>query len=176
MSGLGKELADAAGYGSVGETGTIELDDGKALRVKLEPDYDTSVSDFPDLYGIFEPVQRWDRDGCRAGRPDGFDGNAEKIWIGRSEQVWWQPPKDIKRTDPNFSHLRDEVREIGEFGFMVVVVELLEGKDHYGDGIVRDSTCLGGVEGNADHDYLATVIEDMLSELDHNFEVAEATA
>ena len=142
----------------------VKLDDGTALRVRIEPDYDTNINDF-DCYGAVEPASTRYNDyeeGPR--RPDGFDGNAEKIEYARGAWMWWQPPADIPRTDPAFPKFRDAVRDILEMGFSGVILERLDGTDAYGRDIVTDVASLWGIDSLADS-YLREVVKDLAHDL-----------
>lgn len=148
------------------ESQTFDLADGRKVRIRVEVDQDTSVSDF-DCYGKVEWIGRnlYDYDGRRKGRPDGFDGNAEKLWTYESgaESFWWQPPKDgPKRTDPEFAAFKQLVRELVTWGFKGVVVEVLDGEDAYHRPIVRDVASLWGIDSLDDTDLLAEYVSDLL--------------
>lgn len=138
---------------------TIELEDGRVLRYKTEPDYIDPFEEF-DSYGKVASA-----DGSRANhRPDGFDGNAEKLWLSR-DAIWWQPPEDVKRTDEGFDTLRQVVRDLAEYGLVSVGLELLEGSDYYGNGTVIDAEWLGGVEAIMDDAYRKTILSEQYEEL-----------
>lgn len=125
-------------------SGEIELDNGDVLRFTELPDEDTRVGDF-DCYGKVEHI--WRRT-YRPERPDGFDGMAEKIHTGRDE-FWWQPPDDLRSGWHSYehrNHLRNLVRDILSYGFVVYRVELCRGRDAYGQAIVVDYATIGGIE------------------------------
>ena len=143
----------------------VETSSG-TLRLRVEPDeigFDT-WSD--DCYGRVEYVDDRPRHyvGQYPARPDGFDGNAEKIHV-RDGAYWWQPPADIVRGTDVFTRQRRLVRDLLDYGFSSVGLELLKGTDAYGRPIVTNAAWLGGVEPNADADYLAEVVRDLASEL-----------
>ena len=163
VSELAKELASKARWLSPGDEVEIDLTDETAVRVKIEPDYDTSVNDY-DCYGAFEWVSADPYHEKQ--RPAGFDGNAEKLHLGNEGQAWWQPPADVKRTDEGFGEFKDIVRDLLMYGFVGVVVERLDGEDHYGKGIVRDSASLWAIEAMVKEDFLAEVIDDLMGEVD----------
>ena len=80
-------------------------------------------------------------------RPDGFDGNAEKLSYGNGDCVWWQPHSDgPKRGTPEFEQERKHVRDLLEFGMCGFILELLEGKDAYRQPIVTKVASLWGIE------------------------------
>ena len=58
----------------------------------------------------------------------------------------WQPPSDIKRGTPEFHDLAILVRDLVEYGFYLVYVELLHGVDAYHRPIVIDMDVVGGVD------------------------------
>lgn len=158
---------------------TIELGDGRTLRLRIEND-DTPVMDqwSDDCYGRVEwidphAIARWqDRTGNYNGapRPAGFDGNAEKLHLslppnGSSDYYWWQPPADVPRTSEHFRTMRAAVEELLTWGYYSVGVELLDGTDAYGRPIVANAAWLGGIEPNYGS-YLAEVISDLVAELE----------
>lgn len=147
---------------------TVDLPDGRKLRLRIEPDPHATINDF-DCYGKCSTVHDYIRDGKQP-RPDGFDGNAEKIQVDRGLWVWWQPSSDgPKRGTPEFDKDRRQIRDLLELGFCVVGVELLDvSADHYGRGVVRDAAYLGAVEPYPDKDYLLSVVTDLVTELDTN--------
>lgn len=144
---------------------TYDMPDGRTLRLCITPDEGFDPFAELDTYGRVAWV---DDRGYRQGRPDGFDGNAEKLQAGRSEQVWWQPPADgPKRGAEGWRELRSLVSDLLEFGCSVVTVELLEGEDAYRRPIVRDAASVGGVEPMSyGSEYLSELVSDLLAELD----------
>lgn len=140
---------------------SFKLDDGRTIRFKVELD-DTNPFDDYDCYGKIAWVGR----GYRENRPDGFDGNAEKLQANRSDQVWWQPPADVKRTDPGFAKFRRQVTDLLEFGMCGYVLELCDGKDAYGRDIVVDVQSLWGIEPFAEDSYRVEIIGELLSEME----------
>lgn len=142
---------------------TYALPDGRTLRLTITPD-DIDPFAEHDAYGRVAPVKPDRHTVYPATRPDGFDGNAEKLW-SRS-QYWWQPPTDApRRDDPAFSALRALVCDVLNYGMCVVSVELLDGTDAYSRPIVRDVASLAGVEPMPSSEDLAGFVADLLSEL-----------
>lgn len=143
--------------------------DGRSLLLTIESDQDISVNDF-DCYGRVEWVDdRQQNDyGYPVGRPAGFDGNAEKLHVGRGcDACWWQPPAGSDRGTVEFRDLRQLVEDVLEYGFATYVVELREGTDHYGRPIVIDSESLGGVEpGPVDTYIVDQLVADILSRIE----------
>jgi hypothetical protein len=143
----------------------IGLGDGRALRLRIEPD-DVNPFDDDEFFGrIGWPVRD---DGGRDRRPQGFDGNAEKVTINR-DAAWWQPPADApKRSDPEFAKLRRHAIDLAEYGYSIVTLELLGGEDGYGRPIVLEVASLGAVDlvdFDPNHEYLTEVVGDLASEL-----------
>ena len=121
----------------------IELEGGSFLRLKVSPDEYTSINDF-DCYGEIEQYSHTYWVKSEISRPKHFTGNAEKLHL-RSDWIWWEPPADgPQRSDPEFRGLRNTVKDLFEFGFRVVTLELCRGIDAYGRHIVRDVTSMGG--------------------------------
>lgn len=141
----------------------MELPDGRTLRLRIEPDTDSSVNDY-DCYGkTSQYAYDYVRD-SHAPRPDGFDGNAEKIEVDRGYWVWWQPPKDIPRSSEHFPKFRQNVIDLLQMGFMSVGLEVLDGTDAYNQSIVVETQWLGGVD-TTENGYLAEILSDLAAEL-----------
>ena len=149
---------------------TFDLEDGRTLVLRVLPDEHGDPFDF-DCYGAIAPYTGpWDRDGLRTnGRPADFDGNAEIIWLQQNGgPVWWQPPKDVKRSDPGFDDLRRTVNDLASFGMVGYVVELLAPEaaaDHYGRRPVLEAASLWGVEPFADAAYVTSIVADLVGEV-----------
>jgi len=145
-----------------------DLDDGRTLRLRIQPDEDFDPFLETDHYGDIVHVEDRslrNRETGRYERPARFDGNAEKLDASRSDQVWWQPPADgPKRGTPEFAAFRTFVEELLQRGCYVVTVEVLCGEDAYGHPIVVDVASLGGIDSFADG-YLATIVTDLISDL-----------
>lgn len=143
---------------------TLELPDRRSLRLRIVPDEHTTINDF-DSFGRIEWCERPVLTG-HAARPDGFDGNAEKLWAEQNGgQFWWQPPADVPRTSEHFGALRRIVIDVVTYGYAVYMLELLEGTDAYGAPIVRDVASLWGIEPFADAEYVHTIVCDLAHEL-----------
>lgn len=163
---LTETISPAIDFSSLEDDGdTLELADGRTLRLKIEVDQDTNISDFPDCYGRLteERVRRNDY-GYEA-RPSDMTGNAEKLWYGNDGPWWWEPPVDIKRSNPMFRELRDNVRELLAFGFAIVTLELLQGEDAYRRPIVVESASLGGIDFTSRSSYIHEVVSELAHEL-----------
>jgi len=129
------------------------------LRLRIEPDLDTGINDY-DCYGKISTGHRY---GDRVTRPADFDGNAEKLHT-QGAWCWWQPPSDIKRGTPEFHDLASLVRDLAEYGFYLVYVELLHGLDAYKRPIVIDVDVVGGVDSTSSSNIL-DLARDLASEV-----------
>lgn len=141
---------------------TFALDDERTVRLRILPDEGARPFDEFDCYGQVAPIHYGY--GSRDPRPATMNGNAEKLHDGR-DAWWWQPPADVKRTDPGFAELRSHVRDLLAYGMIGVVVELVEDTDAYGRGIVREVASLWGIEPFPTDDYRREIIADLLEEL-----------
>ena len=133
------------------------------LRLKIEADQDASINDF-DCYGKVNTDRLRTNDYGYQMRPDGFTGNAERLYYGNDGPWWWEPPTDVKRSDPGFRAFRDTVRELLAFGFKGVILELCEGDDAYGRAIVRNTASLWGCD-SLENGYLLEVVGELVTEL-----------
>ena len=142
---------------------TLTLEDGRVLRLKIEPDYDASINDF-DCYGqVWENSLPRNEMGYYT-RPSTFTGNAEKLSWGNDGPWWWEPPTDVSRSDEMFRSLRDSVIQLLAYGFSGVMLELCKGNDYYGKLIVVNSVSLWGVDdatGGAIVDILADLADEL---------------
>ncbi len=151
---------------------TIELESGATLRLRVHPD-DMTAMDDGDWYGAVALVE-WDRYNERIKpRPNGITGNAEKLYFGRGEVVWWEPPGDVKRGTPGFTSLRSALLDVLEYGYVVVTLELCEGVNAYRQPIVRNVASVGGVEAMARPDYMTEIVSELAAELGINTEETE---
>lgn len=144
---------------------TFDLEGGRTLRLRQVPDDMNPFEEF-DTYGKIAPVAGRRNDYGHHERPEEFDGGAEKLWPPQNgEPVWWQPPADVKRTDPSFDALRTIVKDLVAFGTHGLVVELLDGEDAYHQPIVRRTASLWGLEPFMEADYKRTVIGELVDEV-----------
>lgn len=150
---------------------TLELPDGRTLRVRVEPDQDYNPFEDFDIYGRISDL-RWGPDNRslenvygNLERPHDFDGNAEKIDI-ISGRIWWQPPKDgPKRGTPEFREWRSFIIDLASYGGVGVILELLdEVPDAYGQPVVRHTASLWGID-SLDDGYITEVVRDLAHEL-----------
>lgn len=144
---------------------TLELADGRLLRLREEPDYDASIND-NDCYGRVNMERIRTNDLGWEIRPEGFTGNAEKLWYGNDGPWWWEPYANIKRGTPEFDEMRQQVREILAFGFKGLILELCEGTDYYGKPIVVNSTSVWGIEAMTDRKYIQDIVSELADELE----------
>lgn len=154
----------SAGWTPNDDGDTFELEDGRTLRFRVEPDQDSTIRD-DEFYGAFSEYAFDYSDESGRQRPAGMNGNAEKLRCDRGSFVWWQPPADVPRGSEAFATFRANVSEILEFGYQTIGVEVLAGTDAYGRPIVVDAAWLGGVEpwsyGRLDQQY----VSDLCAEL-----------
>ena len=152
---------------------TVELAPGVTLRLTVEPDCDANPFECDDYLGTIVHRDSAPRNEYgRPMRPDGFDGNAEVIQLGRSDFYWWQPPADApRRGTPEWDDFRRYVVELGEYGYAVVIVDVEVGTDAVGRPIIAGRGVLGGVDwwvsGNngaegMDGSVMRDVVEDAL--------------
>lgn len=160
---------------------TAILRDGRTVRLLIRPDEITQIDDFGhEGYGSVAWINSHHRVNGYGYplRPDGFDGNAEKLMTsdGR-DSFWWQPPPGLihGRGTPQFCHLRQLVAELVTYGFTVVTLEVLDGTDAYGRPVVVQVASLGGIDtldtwnddGSTTHGgYLREIVTDLLDELE----------
>lgn len=147
---------------------TIELDNGYFMRLLEMPDHHTEINDF-DCYGKVSWCARNPYTGHYSPRPEGFDGMAEIVRTYNGEGAWWQPPADLRDTwnedTPLRNKLRTTVREILDYGFRALVLELLKGRDAYGNHIVVAYSNTNGIEPLMDRADVASVVSDMVYDL-----------
>lgn len=139
----------------------IDIGGGRSLRLRLEVDEGYSINDYDS-----DGKVAWGRKGQyddREQRPEGFDGSAEKLGIyDHGVSLWWQPMKglSIKRGTPEWRAERSRIRDLAEYGFKVVILELLEGEDAYGRPIVIKSEATGGCDS-----VYPELLDDLASEM-----------
>lgn len=155
---------------------TLELENGAELRLRIIPDetYFKSLSDYGDVYGRTE----WTRDSDYGPvRPADFDGTAEIMSRDRGSTLWWQPynPTDIPgyREQGNqcegFRKYRQLVRDILEFGFYVVGLELREQLTDSRGAVHRveiETAWMGGIEPFQEPAYVLELVTDLARELE----------
>jgi hypothetical protein len=120
---------------------TLELTDGRVLRLRVEADHGPNVNDY-DCYGRVEHVRTC---GERHERPAGFTGAASKVDVDYPYVTWWQPPTDVHPQSPGYAELRQLVIDLVRYGFKQVGVELIERCDHGHEHVVN-AAWLGGVD------------------------------
>ncbi len=150
--------------GLIADGDTVDLPDGRKLRLRTYPEEGSDPFRDLDCYGAIAPVQTHPDTG-NSRRPDGFTGNAEKIDT-RDGRYWWEPPADApKRGTEDFAQLRQQVRDLFDYGLQIVTLEELRGRDAYGRPIVRRAASLGGVEPFPDPDYFREILQDLYRDL-----------
>jgi hypothetical protein len=95
-----------------------------------------------------------------------------EIMPTHSDQYWWQPPSFDKwsitqwYSDSEYRNtLRNQVREILDFGFRILILEVCSGEDAYGNPIVQDYATIGGVEPLISDETTEDYVYEMLYEL-----------
>jgi hypothetical protein len=143
---------------------TLDLADGRTLRLKIGVDTDASIND-SDCWGkVYDGPALRRNDMGYYPRPDGFTGNAERLWYGNDGPWWWEPPADIKRGTPAFDEMRQQVRELLAWGFKVVTLELPSTCDRCGRSQVVESASLWGID-SLDNGYIHEVVSELADEL-----------
>lgn len=140
----------------------LDLGENTRVGMLIESDDDASINDYEECYGKVAEGPR--RMGGHAPRPDGFDGNAEKLWYGNYGPWWWQPPEGTKRGTKEFSELRSLVAELLGFGFYVVSLQLQTRCDQ-GHWHTVNAAALGGID-SVDRTNLIYIVGGLLDDLD----------
>lgn len=147
-----KQLTDALGadfdewatpydyYMADGEERSIEIGPVTISWSIVTDDHQSSIEHINDydesIWGRLEWGQRGYNSGREHDRPDGFDGNAERMdrynlgfcqgdYIG----LWWQPPKPEEggppaRGTPEFEEMRRDLCELITWGFVGIRVSV----------------------------------------------------
>jgi hypothetical protein len=142
---------------------TLEVDQTRALRLRIEVDQDASMNDY-DGDGKVEWVridQSWSP--SRHQRPDSFTGRARVIDHDFPYVLWWEPWKGA--TDEQIVANTGRIVDLVRFGFKGVILELCDGRDAYGHWIVTKTASLWGID-SLDNGYLAEVVRDLVEELE----------
>lgn len=180
---LADRLATEMVYGfGIGDA-SVDLDDGRWVTVKAEPDGDCwSDLFYSECYGM---LARAESNRSYVGsygttRPPKFDGAAVLIrGNGRDLEgdYWWQPDFEVWglsraewHGDPD--RRRREVAHITELltlGFSMFTVELHQGCNACGVKGVVDTHCISGFEPHMDHGHVTETLTDMLAELLHTY-------
>lgn len=147
---------------------TYELPDGRVLRLRIEADHMSILDEQGE--GVWCGRIEWgtnDPDTGYSRRPHDFTGAAEKIYSDRFDVLWWEVPADLRSPDMAESKAatRGVIRDIIDFGYKSIGVELCEGTDAYGKLIVRDCAWIGGVEPMTD---AAEFTDELIHEVLHN--------
>lgn len=150
----------AADLASLTDDGdTIELADGRVLRLKVEPDPHPSIMD-EQGEGVWCGRIEWDNGrenayGWRM-RPDGFTGRAEVIERDWHARLWWEVPADIVIGSDTHHNLRQSILDLYRYGYCQVglVLEC----EHGGE---LDSAWVGGCDN-----FYPELVTDLVTELD----------
>lgn len=143
---------------------TIELPDGRTLRLRIEVDEDASINDY-DADGRVE----WTRNSDYGPqRPSDFTGRARIMDRDHRSTLWWEPPTaeliGCVWTEAELRSEESRIRLLLQDGFRGVILELLDGTDAYGRPIVKEVASLWGIDG-LDNGYLLSVLSDLLAEM-----------
>ena len=157
-----------------GSVVVIDEDAQRALRLRIVPDEGATINDYESDGKVEWVKMDTDWSPPRHQRPDGFSGRARVIRVDYPHVLWWDPPSpELIGTVWDEETMRAEerrVRDICEYGFSGVILELCEGKDFYGKWIVRDQESLWGLEWDiAGSKYLEEVVKELFYELDARF-------
>jgi hypothetical protein len=144
---------------------SVDLPDGRSIRLRLQQDEFASFADWPDCYGRVEYAATNRMTGYKD-RPEWADGAARKIWAG-NDCFWWQPPADIISNREQVGGYGRMIHELLIYGWQDVIVEILdEGTDAYGSPVVREYNSIGGVEWHMmNEDDRASLLADILADL-----------
>jgi hypothetical protein len=105
--------------------------DGREYKVRYETDDISSIMD-EQGEGVWCGQLVWEdsrrkNDYGYVTRPAGFDGNAERLHVGRGyDAIWWQPEADCKPNSDIRASVRRTILDIFEDGYCGVVVEDVE--------------------------------------------------
>jgi len=148
---------------------TVELLNGKKLRLKVRPDYLTDINDFDYLGRVeWSKANSYNKTSYifdKHPRPNGFDGNAEILKKDGGSNLWWQPPQDVERGSDQFRAVKKTALSVIEYGYYVYTLELLDGVDAYQKPIVTKKAALGGLEPFLDELSKQDILQELLSEL-----------
>jgi hypothetical protein len=137
----------------------VDLGEGNSLRLKIKPDECTTINDFEYMGRIEWSRGHWEG----SVRPDGFDGLSRIIDRDRQSALWWQPWEGCTEAEAKANEAR--IKQLCEYGYSLVTVELLNGKDGYGRPIVTDVASLGGIDFTGSYSECQEQLADILSEL-----------
>jgi hypothetical protein len=148
---------------------TVELLNGKKLRLKVSPDYYTDLNDFDYLGRVeWSKYNKYNKTSYifdKHPRPDGFDGNAEILKKDGGSNLWWQPPQDVARESDQLRAVRKTALSVIEYGYLEYKLELLDGLDAYKRPIVIKVSVLSGIEPFIDESTKEDIMQELLWEL-----------
>lgn len=147
---------------------TLELEDGRLLRLRVEFDDYHSIMDEQGegaWFGKLAFAERGRFDDYER-RPDGFTGGAEKLRL-RECNIWWEVPDDLRKPEMAETKraVRTQIIDNLEWGYRVLILELCEGRDYYGRPIVIDSASIAGVDAFPTDAEIIHLVSDLASEL-----------
>lgn len=137
----------------------VTLPDGRELRLRIEPDDMWRGLDDDGLGQV-----EWGRANLygRIVRPDSFNGHAEILDRSRDSVIWWQPPADLVRGTDQYARIRQIVRDVCEYGYQIVTLELRRRCECCTSVVVDDVAGIGGIVPFPDDNEIRDVIESYL--------------
>jgi hypothetical protein len=156
------DIATMADLSSLKDHGdTVELADGRTVRLTIEPDTDHSIMD-DQGEGMWCGALAWDNpqrtnEYGYVMRPIGFEsGRCEVIETDGRYRLWWAVPDDIKVGSDQHRKLRETIRDLLRYGYVVVGLTL-----ECEHGGTLDSAYVGGVDS-----FYPELVDDLASEID----------
>lgn len=149
--------------------GTIPLPDGRTIRYRFVADeWSDPMDDMGEgtwtgrvEFGTRHPYTGYDQ------RPDGMDGRARKLRVGRGgDPVWWQVPADVP--DDAIEDFGRSIADLLEYGYVMAEVDLRETVvDSRGEGhiVVVNSASPGGIEPFPTEEYACEVLAELIAEV-----------
>jgi hypothetical protein len=140
----------------------MKLDDGRMLRLRIEVDQDASINDYEsDGKAEWTSNDTWNG---HSTRPEGYTGRARIITRESRGSLWWEPYPDM--TDEQVKAELPRIKDLMDYGFKGVILELCDGYDAYTRPIVVAVASLWGVDLNGNDNYIAFVVGELAHELE----------
>lgn len=140
---------------------TVDLPDGRSLRVRIESDPDYSINDY-DSDGRVAWVKHGAWTDHDDPRPQGFTGRARKLCTFDGERFWWEPYEGLTKEQVDTETWR--IRELMTFGFHGIILELLDGEDAYGRPIVVEQASLWGID-DVSPEFVCQIVGELVGEI-----------